>query len=280
MSKGIYELPESARFVKISSVSLEKQSGNDKTKRTGEKIAIVLPTYNERKNLQLLIPGIEDIFDRYGINGHLIIVDDKSMDGTADIAIRFARAYRNITVIQRPGKLGLGSAYRFGFKQALKMGMDLIFEMDADLSHRPSYIPKFIACLKKYDADLVIGSRYCKRGSTENWPFLRKLISFGANFFTHIALGVSQTRDMTSGFRIYKAKTLQAIDYNALTTNGYAWQIETLYRTKLVRHKIREIPIIFHEREFGLSKLGRDDVKEFVFFLFKAFLYRISRVLR
>ena len=277
IAKEIYELPLERRFIKISNVAEEE--GNCSAPRHGPNIAIVLPTFNEQKNLQLLVPVIEEIFEKHDINGHLIIVDDNSRDGTAKIAIGLAKVYKNIVVIQRPGKLGLGSAYRQGIKRALEMGKDIIFEMDADLQHRPSYIPFFLKCLERTGAGLVIGSRYCNAGATRNWSFKRKLVSFSANFLTSIALGVKQTKDMTSGFRAYKAGVLEAIGYGDLTTNGYAWQIETLYLTRRSKHKIREIPIVFHEREIGHSKLGSGDVKEFMIFLVKATIGRFKNFL-
>ncbi len=276
ISRKIYELPLEKRFIKITGMLEEEKNGTFQYKKETEKVGIILPTYNEKKNIALLIPVIEEIFEKYGINGYIFVVDDNSADGTSMLALDFAKHYHNIIVIQRPGKLGLGSAYRIGFKRAIALGMDLIFEMDADWSHRPSYIPKFLSCIKKYDADLVIGSRYCHKGSTKKWPASRKLISFGANLITSVALGVKQTKDTTSGFRAYRAGTLDKIDYSSLVTNGYAWQIETLYRASSKKQRIREIPIIFHEREVGKSKLGGDDIKEFLVFLIRAFLNRIT----
>ncbi|MHA1847029.1 MAG: polyprenol monophosphomannose synthase [Promethearchaeota archaeon] len=239
-------------------------------------LAIILPTYNERKNLTLLVPVLEDIFEKNDINGHIIIVDDNSKDGTARVAIKFARVYKNIVVIQRPAKLGLGSAYRIGFKKALSMGKKIIMEMDADLSHRPSYIPKFLKCIEKYDSGLVIGSRYCSKGATKDWPLKRKVISHGANFITRMMFNIKQTKDVTSGFRAYKAETLKKIQYNDLETNGYAWQIETLYKTRKSKISIKEIPIIFYEREIGQSKLGFDEIKEFLIFLIKTQVKRVK----
>lgn len=274
ISKEIYELPVDQRVIKISNVA--ESSENPNSLRSGPNVAIVLPTYNERKNIQLLVPVIEEIFDNHDINGHLIIVDDSSKDGTAAVAIQLAKAYKNIVVIQRPGKLGLGSAYRQGFKRALEMGKDIIFNMDADLSHRPSYIPIFLKCMESTGAGLVIGSRYCKNGATRGWPLKRRLVSFTANLLTSIALGVKQTKDMTSGFRAYRASVLDAIDYQHLVTDGYAWMIEMLYRTRRAKQKIREIPIVFHEREIGQSKLGSGDIKEFLAFLVRATMHRFK----
>jgi glycosyltransferase involved in cell wall biosynthesis len=156
-SKSIFAVPVAKQFIKIlfpASLYLEEKDVVDIPR---EKVAIVLPTYNERDNIIRLIPELEDVLENAGVEGHIIFVDDNSKDGTGTEAIRLARAYGNITVIQRPGKLGLGSAYRVGFKRAIQMGMDIVFMMDSDLSHKPAYIPKFLDCLKKTGAGLVIG---------------------------------------------------------------------------------------------------------------------------
>ncbi|NMC07598.1 MAG: polyprenol monophosphomannose synthase [Candidatus Lokiarchaeota archaeon] len=243
-----------------------------------KKIGIVLPSLREAPNLERLIPSIEAIFARHGIDGHIFVIDDDSRDGTDGIVRGFAREFRNITYVQRTGKHGLGSAYRLGFTHALRAGMDIVFEMDADFSHRPLYIPLFLECMDRTRADLVIGSRYCVRGGTDGWPLKRRLISLVANILTQFALGINQTRDMTSGFRAYTARALRSIDYEALETNGYAWQIETLYKSRMQGHAINEIPIIFHERNTGESKLGTRDIFEFITFLFHAILFRVKQL--
>nr|MDO8087470.1 polyprenol monophosphomannose synthase [Candidatus Sigynarchaeum springense] len=274
------DLPAAVRIIKIFDPPRDRGDDRGLKQASGKKVGIVLPTLDEGRNLLRLVPMLEDVFAERNIDGHLFIVDDNSRDGTEGFMKGLARAHKNITFIQRPGKLGLGSAYRLGFKHALKAGMDVIFEMDADLSHRPSYIPAFLECMNRCDASLVIGSRYCDKGGTSGWSLWRKVISFVANMLTQVTLGVSQTRDMTSGFRAYKASTLESIGYGSLVTNGYAWQIETLYKAYLGQHVIREIPILFHERLAGTSKLGRDDVMEFIVFLFKAIVYRMKDAAR
>ncbi len=273
-------LPAAARVIKIITPPPDLPEMRVKMAVPRKKVCIVLPTLDEGRNLQRLVPMLEDTFAKHGIDGRIFVVDDNSRDGTGNIVAGFARAYKNVTFIQRPGKLGLGSAYRLGFKHALKAGMDVIFEMDADLSHRPSYIPKFLECMEIHNAGLVIGSRYCGKGGTFGWSLKRRVISFVANAFTQVALGVHQTRDMTSGFRAYKASTLESIGYGSLATNGYAWQIETLYKAHLGQHVILEVPILFREREVGASKLGYDDIREFIIFLFKALIYRVKDVAR
>jgi dolichol-phosphate mannosyltransferase len=271
--------PADKRYIVVSTISEKNATASVQGSKDGEKVAIVIPTLNERENLILLVPQIEDIFEEHGINGHLIVVDDHSKDGTGEAAKTLAKTYRNITVIERAGKLGIGSAYRCGFKRALAMNMDIIFEMDADLSHRPEYIPEFLNALKTSHAGLIIGSRYIEQGASKNWPVNRKMISFGANLSTKMALGVSKTHDMTSGFRAYRAQVLRDIDYEKLITNGYAWQIETMYRTTLAGYEIKEIPIVFYEREIGKSKLGTKDLKEFVIFLIRSFVKRVQDLL-
>jgi dolichol-phosphate mannosyltransferase len=280
MPRVTQDLPAEARAIKILNAPRERTKTHRVRDGSGKSVGIVLPTLDEGRNLERLVPTIEAIFAKHGIDGQIFIVDDNSRDGTDGIVMRFARTYKNVTFIRRPGKFGLGSAYRLGFKHALKAGMDIVFEMDADFSHNPSYIPAFLDCMEKINADLVIGSRYCDNGGTNGWPLKRKVISFAANAFTQLALGVSQTRDMTSGFRAYKAKTLESIGYQSLVTNGYAWQIETLYKTRMGHHVICEIPIIFHEREIGESKLGREDIKEFIFYLCRTLLSRAKHLRR
>ncbi|MFX0103835.1 MAG: polyprenol monophosphomannose synthase, partial [Candidatus Hodarchaeota archaeon] len=277
ISKEIYELPEEKRFIKISNVPLDKCTNNGKFGKKCDKVAFVLPTYNERENIHLLIPVLEDMMEKNHIDGHIVIVDDNSKDGTAKVAIQFAKAYQNIMVIERPGKMGLGSAYRLGFKHALSLEKDVVFMMDADLSHRPSYIPDFLKTMKKYNSGLVIGSRYVEKGATKGWPMRRKLVSHGANFLGKLIIGSYEVSDMTSGFRAFKAETLDKINYNQLTSNGYAFIGELLYKTKAAKYRIKEIPIVFHERELGKSKLGIDEVKGFIIFLVRTLLHRLRR---
>ncbi|MHA1699023.1 MAG: polyprenol monophosphomannose synthase, partial [Promethearchaeota archaeon] len=256
ISKDIYELPENKRVIRISnSVNVKNEEKSNPNPRC--KITIILPTYNERENIHILIPQLEKLIEKNNFNGYLIIIDDNSKDGTAEISLEFARAYKNIIVIQRPTKLGLGSAYVIGFKYAIeKLGSEFIIMMDSDLSHRPGYIPTFLKCIKHEDAGLIIGSRYCKDGGTEQWPFLRKLISYSANFLSRFLLGL-YPRDVTSGFRCFKAETLKKINYNTLHSNGYSFMEELVFRTKEKKIKIRETPIIFYERRYGYSKLGK-----------------------
>nr|MDO8109114.1 polyprenol monophosphomannose synthase [Candidatus Sigynarchaeota archaeon] len=239
----------------------------------------MLPTYNERENIITLIPELEKILDALlDYESFLMIVDDNSKDGTGDIAVRFAREYKNIVVIRRPEKLGLGSAYRIGFKHAIAIGAEIIFMMDSDLSHRPTYIPNFLTCIKKCGAGLVIGSRYCKDGSTNGWPLKRKMMSFGANFIARILLGMGHVHDTTSGFRAFRTDTLEKIDYNTVISNGYSFLGELLFRVKQQKIPVKEIPIIFYEREHGSSKLGKNEIKGFLMFATRAFFHRLTKL--
>ncbi|MEX2681013.1 MAG: polyprenol monophosphomannose synthase [Candidatus Sigynarchaeota archaeon] len=278
-SKSIYSLPIANQYIKI----LAPANGCIKNKKKAginrDKIVIVLPTYNERKNIVRLIPQLEDILEKQDVDGHVIIVDDNSTDGTGTEAIRLARSYGNITVIQRPGKMGLGSAYRVGFKRAIEMGMDIVFMMDSDLSHRPSYIPKFLACMKKTNASVVIGSRYCKGGGTDGWPTTRKMISFGANFIARVILGITHVHDTTSGFRAFKVDALKAIDYDSIYSDGYSFLGEMLFRVYQNRMKIKEIPFIFYERKYGTSKLGKNEIKGFILYATRSIFIRIAKAL-
>jgi glycosyltransferase involved in cell wall biosynthesis len=240
-----------------------------------EKIVIVLPTYNERENIIQLVPELEAIFAKNQINGYLLFVDDNSKDGTGKEAKSLARGYKNIMVISRPGKMGLGSAYRVGFKHAIKLGFSVIFMMDSDLSHRPDYIPTFLQVMKKTGADLVIGSRYCSGGGTDGWAFKRKMISSTANILARFLLGFPAVHDTTSGFRAFRVSALKKIDYDSIISNGYSFLGEMLYRAKENKLSVREVPIIFYEREIGKSKLGKSEIKGFIISVVRVFVHRI-----
>src|SRR5271157_401256 len=271
--------PEDRRYILVSNISQKAKNASVAGTMDGEKLAIVIPTLNECDNINNLVPQIEEIFKINDINGHIIIVDDHSKDGTGEAAKQLARTFRNITVIERPGKLGLGSAYRCGFKHALAMNMDIIMEMDADLSHRPEYIPEFLKTIKNTGAGLVIGSRYIASGASKDWPLQRKMISYGANLATKMILGLNAIQDKTAGFRAYRAQVLRDIHYETLLTNGYAFQIEILHRTIAAGYDVKEIPIVFYEREIGESKLGKKDVKEYMIFFVRSAINRVTNFL-
>ncbi|MCS7203726.1 MAG: polyprenol monophosphomannose synthase [Thermodesulfovibrio sp.] len=227
------------------------------------KILIVLPTYNEAKNLDLLIPKI--IEQRV----ELLFVDDSSVDGTAEIIKQWMRKTDKINLIQRPAKLGLGTAYIEGFKWALDKDYQYIFEMDADLSHDPADIPRFISkCEEGYD--LVIGSRYTRGTiSVIGWDFKRLLLSKFANRYATTILGLRFLTDVTSGYRCYRRNVLESIDFDRIKSNGYAFQIEMVYRAYKKGFKIGEIPIIFYERNSGSSKMNKKIVREAALMVWK-----------
>lgn len=219
------------------------------------KTLIIIPTYNERENLPLLL---KQIFS-YAAQTDVLIVDDNSPDGTGQLAEELRKANAQIYVLHRPGKLGLGTAYIAGFKYAIEHGYDAAFEMDADFSHDPCYLPDFLKAIEH--ADLVIGSRYIPGGSTPNWSAARRLISGSGNIFARFMLGIP-VHDCTGGYRCYRRSVLQNIDLDAVQSRGYAFQVELTYRVMLQGFKIIETPIAFMDRRLGKSKMSRKIVIE------------------
>lgn len=241
------------------------------------KICIVIPTYNERGNVRPLVTQVEKLLSECDFEGYLFFVDDASPDGTGEIAEELANEYENIFVHHRQGKLGLGSAYREAFEIVLtKMEVDYIFEMDADLSHDPKYITRFIQKLAE-GYDVVVGSRYVKGGGVEGWPFRRRLISKGANYMARLITGVD-VKDMTSGYRAYRVDALRSIDFQSLTSEGYAFQVEILFKCAEASLKIGESPFIFKERSAGESKLGKGSILEFLKILINILLRRLAQL--
>ncbi|MGH2485492.1 MAG: polyprenol monophosphomannose synthase [Ktedonobacterales bacterium] len=214
------------------------------------KSLIVIPTYNERENIVGLI---EDIL-RVAPATDILIIDDNSPDGTGRIADDLHTQRRQVSVLHRAGKLGLGTAYIRGFEYAIEHGYDFVFEMDADYSHDPRYLPDFFA--KTDDADLVIGSRYVAGGGTPNWSALRKLISGGGNTFARGVLRIP-VHDCTAGFRCYRTSALSTLDLERIRAQGYAFQVEMAYIFWKRGFRIRETPIIFVDRRVGKSKMSR-----------------------
>ena len=219
------------------------------------KSVIILPTYNEAHNIQKLVVRI---FENYPLI-HLIIVDDNSPDGTGEIADHLAEQYPSIQVIHRPRKAGLGSAYILGFKKALSEKADLIFQMDADLSHDPMYLEDFFNTIET--TDVVIGSRYIDGVGVDGWRFRRLLLSKSANIFVSYIM-VKPIWDFTAGFRCYRRKVLECIDLNKVKSDGYAFQIEMTYLAFKNGFRVKEIPILFKERRDGKSKISRNIVWE------------------
>jgi dolichol-phosphate mannosyltransferase len=222
--------------------------------RTTTALAVV-PTYNERENLSALIPAIlrDSRFD-------VLVVDDNSPDGSAQIVEQIAREYPGrVHLLLRAGKLGLGTAYLDGFRWALTRDYDLICEMDADFSHDPTMLPRLADATSC--ADLVLGSRYVPGGKTLNWSRARRIISQGGSTYARLILGVDY-HDLTGGFKCFRRSVLEAIDLDAIESTGYAFQIEMTYRAHLAGFRVLELPITFHERRAGHSKMNANIVTE------------------
>jgi dolichol-phosphate mannosyltransferase len=213
------------------------------------KSIIVIPTYNESKNILSLIREIFKVNPDF----HILVVDDNSPDGTGTIADQLADSDPRVKVIHRQKKSGLGSAYVAGFKHALAGGYDLIFQMDADFSHQPKYLPDFIKALE--DNDLVLGSRYVPGGGVKNWGPHRRLLSYLGGLYARLILGLSY-RDLTGGFKAWRRQVLEKIDLDKIRADGYSFQIETTYRAHQKGFKIKEIPIVFVDRTGGKSKMS------------------------
>src|SRR5438093_103479 len=219
------------------------------------KTLIIIPTYNELDNLRTLL---QEIFSCVP-NIDILIVDDNSPDGTGQLADEISGENPHVHVLHRAGKLGLGTAYIAGFKYAIERNYDAAFEMDADFSHDPRYLPDFLKAIE--NADLVIGSRYIPGGNTPNWSLLRRFISGGGNLFARFMLGIP-VHDCTAGFRCYRRKVLESIGLDTIQAQGYAFQVELVYRVMQHGFKIVETPIVFMDRRVGKSKMSRKIVIE------------------
>ncbi len=217
-------------------------------------ISVVIPTYNEKENIKKLVPRIFSILD----NAEVIIVDDNSLDGTRDIIKTLQKKY-NIKLIERPEKLGIGSAYKTGFRAARG---DIIFEMDADLSHNPDFMQNFIDTIKS-GYDVAVGSRYIKGGSIKGWGIYRKSVSKTANTLSRLLLKINVS-DVTTGFRAYRKSALSSIDLDEIKSDGYSFQLEILFKLFKKGYKIKEIPIIFEDRKAGESKLARKEMLNYI----------------
>jgi len=242
-------------------------------------VCVVIPTYNERGNLQNLVDVLLEVFEANRIEGEVLIVDDNSPDRTGQLADEMAAKNKNIHVIHRLAKLGLGSAYKEGFSMAIeKLGSDLVFEMDADFSHDPGFIPKFIDKVNE-GFDVVVGSRKVEEGGVVGWGFYRKLVSGVGNALARWLCGI-KVHDATSGYRAFTREALRAIDCSTLRSEGYAFQIETLFRSERMGLKVAEIPIVFVDRKVGKSKLGVKDWSRFSLTCVRLLLERIVSLYR
>ena len=235
---------------------INKQLGDKRT-------LLVIPTYNEVQNIQLICQSVLGLNIR-GLS--VLVVDDNSPDGTADRVRQLQQTHPNIELIVREKKLGLGSAYVRGFKFAIERKFDYIFEMDADFSHDPREIPSFLHAIQEYD--LVIGSRYIQGVNVINWPLSRLMLSYFANVYTRWITGMP-IQDSTSGFKCFRRNVLEAINLDKITSDGYAFQIEMDFKAWKFGFRLKEIPIIFVDRFIGHSKMSKKIVREAAWVVWK-----------
>lgn len=218
-------------------------------------VLVIIPTFNERENLPRILDRVRSAVP----SASVLVVDDGSPDGTGAIADERAAADAMISVMHRTEKNGLGPAYFAGFEWGLERGFEVLVEMDADGSHAPEQLPRLLDALDH--ADLVIGSRYVPGGSVVNWPKRREMLSRGGNLYCRLALGV-RVKDITAGYRAYRAKVIRAIPLNEVASHGYCFQIDLAWRTILAGFRVVEVPITFVEREIGVSKMSGSIVRE------------------
>lgn len=228
-----------------------------------DRALVIIPTYNERENITRIIPAVLAQDDRIDV----LIVDDGSPDGTGGIVDGIANQNPRVHALHRSGKLGLGTAYVAGFRWALERDYEFIFEMDADFSHNPDRLPKFLEAIQ--NADLVLGSRY-QNGQINvvNWPMSRLFLSYSANIYARRVTGL-QVFDATGGFKCFRRKVLEAIDLSDVRSNGYAFQIEMTFRAWKKGFRIMEIPIVFVDRMEGASKMSKRIVREAVWMVWR-----------
>jgi dolichol-phosphate mannosyltransferase len=223
---------------------------------------IIIPTYNEADNVSKIIPEV--LAQDEGFN--VLIVDDNSPDGTAKLVKEMQRTDPRIHLIERPNKLGLGTAYVAGFKYALLHEFDFVFEMDADFSHDPKMLVKLLT--KAEDSDLVIGSRYISGVNVVNWPLRRLILSYSANLYTRIITGLP-VKDATAGFKCYRRAVLETFDLESIKSNGYSFQIETNYLAWKHGFRVCEVPIVFTDRREGVSKMSKHIIYEAAWMVWK-----------
>ncbi len=232
---------------------------------------IIIPTYNEVNNITELIDRITSVNREI----HILFVDDNSPDGTGEVINDISKSNKNIQVISRPMKMGLGTAYIKGFKWAIEHEYDHVLQMDADLSHNPSDIIKLLADIKDYD--LVIGSRYLDGFNVVNWPLSRLMLSYGANLYTRLLTGIP-INDSTGGFKCFKIEVLRKIDLDAIASEGYSFQIEMNYLSWINNYRIKETSIIFTDRTVGQSKMSKDIIIEAILMVPKIMFQRIFSI--
>lgn len=226
---------------------------------------VIIPTYNEKENIEAIIDAVFSL----PVQFEILIVDDGSPDGTADIVKELQKKHINLLHIQeRKGKLGLGTAYIHGFKWALQNNYDFVFEMDADFSHDPNDLPRLLEACKPEGVGMSVGSRYCKGGKVKDWPLGRYMMSYFASLYVRIMLCIN-IKDTTAGFKCYKKEVLQKLNLDDIWFIGYAFQIEMKYSTLKSGFKVVEVPILFKDREKGTSKMDMKIFKEAFFGVLK-----------
>lgn len=231
------------------------------------KSVVIIPTYNESDNVENMMKALNELYPELSI----LIVDDGSPDGTANIVRNYQLSNPKVHMIERQGKLGLGTAYITGFKFALEMGFDYIFEMDCDFSHDPKDVEALLAAAST-TAELAIGSRYIGGIRIINWPMKRLLLSYFASIYTQIITGM-KVQDATGGFKCFRASTLRQIDLDKIFSNGYSFQIELNYKTWKKGLKVQEVPITFSERREGQSKMSKKIIWEAIWAVWRLRLF-------
>jgi dolichol-phosphate mannosyltransferase len=239
--------------------------GGGAAEGTRPRALVIIPTYNEAESIRALVERVlAQTAD--GASFEVLVVDDSSPDGTARLVESLAGTDGRVHLLERPRKMGLGTAYVAGFRFALARGYDYVFEMDADFSHDPDALPTFIERIQA--ADVVLGSRYLTGVTVVNWPLLRLILSYGANVYTRFVTGLP-VRDATGGFKCFRRRALEAIDLDGIHSDGYAFQIEITFVLWRKRFRIVEIPIIFEDRRVGISKMSRRIVWEAIWMVWR-----------
>jgi dolichol-phosphate mannosyltransferase len=233
-----------------------------------QRILIIIPTYNEKENIGLLVSAIDAVVS----GAHILVVDDSSPDGTSAYVKDLAGRREGLFVLDRRKKEGLGKAYVAGFHWALEHEYDLVFEMDADFSHDPKYLPDFLKAIE--NNDLVIGSRYISGVNVVNWPMSRLLLSYFASIVAQLIVGIP-IKDCTAGFKCFRRKVLETINLTGIGSSGYSFQIEMNYHAWKNKFRIAEIPIVFTDRKRGVSKMSTKIIREGLILLWKLRLWSL-----
>ena len=232
------------------------------------RVMVIIPTYDELANIRSLVPRLLSVAP----NLEVLVVDDDSPDGTGAFVEELGRQLPRVHCLRRPQKMGLGSAYRDGFRYALSHQFDLIFEMDADFSHDPSEIPTFLEAAR--GADLVLGSRYLSGVTVVNWPLRRLVLSYMANVYSRVVTGLP-VKDATGGYKCFRREVLEALDLDSIKSDGYSFQIEVSWYAWRLGFRIKEIPILFLDRRVGISKMNKKIIREAIFLVLHLGLVRL-----